>query len=62
MAIETTQQDASYILNEVVNRLRSLESKYNLITEKTLLINKNMIDEYKSLSRHIKIIADFYLK
>ncbi|MBS3108544.1 hypothetical protein J4409_01605 [Candidatus Woesearchaeota archaeon] len=56
MAIETTQQDASYILNEVVNRLRSLESKYNLITEKTLLINKNMIDEYKSLSRHIKII------
>ena len=56
MAMEIQQQDSSYILNEVINRLRSLESKYNLITEKTLMINKNMIDEYKGMSRHIKLI------
>ena len=55
MALEI-QSDASYILNEVITRLRTLESKYTTITEKTLMINKNMIDEYKTLSRHIKLI------
>jgi len=55
MAIET-QPDSSYILNEVINRLRALESKYNLLAEKTLMINKNMLDEYKTLARHIKIM------
>lgn len=55
MAIET-QSDSSYILNEVINRLRALESKYNLLAEKTLMINKNMLDEYKNLARHIKIM------
>src|SRR3989344_1931310 len=55
MALEQ-QSDSSYILNEVVTRLRSLESKYNVITEKTLMVNKNMIDEYKLVSRHLKAI------
>lgn len=54
MAVET-QSDASYILNEVIARLRSLESKYNDITEKTLMINKNMLDEYKTFSRHLRL-------
>ena len=51
-----TQQDPSYMLNEIVNRLRSLESKQSLLTEKTLIINKNMIDEYRAFARHIKIM------
>ena len=55
MALEQ-QSDSSYILNEVITRLRSLESKYNLITEKILVVNKNMIDEYKLVSRHLKAI------
>lgn len=55
MAVET-QSDASYILNEVIARLRSLESKYNDITEKTLMINKNMVDEYKTFSRHLRLL------
>ncbi len=55
MALEQ-QSDSSYILNEVIARLRSLESKYNIITEKTLMVNKNMIDEYKLVSRHLKAI------
>ena len=39
-------------------RVRILESKYNIMRERLLLINQNMIDEYKKLNEDIKIIED----
>ena len=45
MAIqETTQQDA---YTDMIDRLRTLEGKYNLLRDRMLLINNNMIDQYK---------------
>ncbi|MFH1210004.1 MAG: hypothetical protein V1663_04415 [archaeon] len=35
-------------------RVRILESKYNTMRERLLLINQNMIDEYKKVSEELK--------
>ncbi|MBU2634195.1 MAG: hypothetical protein KJ674_03035 [Nanoarchaeota archaeon] len=37
-------------------RVRILETRYNLMRERLLLINQNMIDEYKNISEDIKIV------
>ena len=41
------QTDLSYVLADLSSRVRILESKYNLIGERLLVVNKNMIEEYK---------------
>ena len=46
--------DSSQILAELTNRLRVLESKQNLFSEKLLMVNQNMIEEYKKLNNDIK--------
>ncbi|HIH25511.1 hypothetical protein J4476_00190 [Candidatus Woesearchaeota archaeon] len=50
-------------LMDTVGRIRSLEGKYNLLRDKVLIINNNMIEEYKksitetkSLNEEIKEI------
>ncbi|MBI2109838.1 hypothetical protein HYT58_01540 [Candidatus Woesearchaeota archaeon] len=50
---EQEYADVQFIINDLSSRLRSLENKYNLITERLLVINKNMIDEYKILTKEI---------
>lgn len=39
-----------------VTRIKSLETKYNLLAEQVLVINKNMIEEYKNISADTKTI------
>ncbi|MBI4154084.1 hypothetical protein HY501_02005 [Candidatus Woesearchaeota archaeon] len=39
---------------ELINRLRVLESKYTLLSEKLLVVNQTMIEEYKKLMKEIK--------
>jgi len=46
--------DSSQILAELTNRLRVLESKQNLFSEKLLMVNQNMIEEYKKFNNDIK--------
>ncbi len=57
MALEQTN-DPTYVVNEVISRLRSLESKHSLLSEQVLIINKNMIGEYKQLMRELQVMND----
>ena len=47
-------QDLSYILSDLSARVRTLENKYNLFGERLLLINQNMIEEYKKIAKDLK--------
>ena len=51
---ESTYQDLSQVLSDIVNRLRSLESKYNLLGERLLVVNQNMINQFKKNNVEIK--------
>ena len=58
MALESESSDINYILNELNSRIRILEGKYNLYGERLLVVNKNMIEEYKKLLRQMKVIDE----
>ena len=49
MAEEQMQVDFTQLVNEIANRLRILESKQGLLSEKMLVMNQNMVEEYKKL-------------
>ena len=49
---QTYSQDNSVA---VTNRIRELEGKYNLIRDRVLIINNNMLEEYKKLISEIKV-------
>lgn len=55
---EQTQQEnySDQTVIELTNRLRVLESKQSLFSERLLVINQNMIEEYKRLMKEIKAI------
>ena len=55
---EATYQDPNQIFSEIINRIRSLESKYNLLGERLLVVNQNMINEFKKNSTEFKAIND----
>ena len=44
---EQSMQGPGNPIMEVVSRIRSLEGKYNLLGERALIINQNMIEQYK---------------
>ena len=58
MALEQTGSDPAYVLNEVIGRLRSMESKHLLLSEQVLVINKNMIAEHKQLSKQMQLMSE----
>ncbi len=51
-----TTQDLAYVMADTTTRIRALESKYNLFTERLLIVNQNMIEEYKKMMKELKII------
>ena len=51
---EFSQQDPAYMLADLNARIRALENKYNILTERLLVINQNMIQEYKKLMKEIR--------
>ena len=53
---EASYQEVSQILSDIVNRLRSLESKYNTLGERLLVVNKNMINQFKKDMIEVKIV------
>ena len=53
MALQETSQQDSYI--ETIERIRSLEGKYNLLRDRMLLINNNMIEEYKKIITELRL-------
>ncbi|MDD4877668.1 MAG: hypothetical protein PHO02_01375 [Candidatus Nanoarchaeia archaeon] len=48
------EQQGQDIIVELVNRIRILESKYTLMSERLLLVNQNMIEHHKKLTKDIK--------
>jgi len=54
MVEQTQQLSADQLLTELSNRVRILESKQTLFTERMLNINQNMIEQYKQITKEIK--------
>ncbi len=54
MADATQEVNLSYVLSDMNARVRVLESKYSLFGERLLIINQNMIEEYKKTIRDMK--------
>lgn len=55
---EATYQDPNQILTDIMNRVRALESKYNLLGERLLIVNQNMITQFKKDAAEVKAIND----
>ncbi|MFH1592873.1 MAG: hypothetical protein ABIB47_05910 [Candidatus Woesearchaeota archaeon] len=55
---EATYQDPNQVFSEIINRMRALESKYNLLGERLLVVNQNMISEFKKNSTEFRATND----
>lgn len=55
---EFGQTDSAYIITDLNARVRALENKYNLLTERLLVVNQNMLSEYKKLMKELREIKD----
>ena len=54
MAIEEQEYAQQNSQIDSANRIRELEGKYNLLRDRVLLINNNMIEEYKKIAKDLK--------
>lgn len=61
MVNEESGQDLAFVLNDLNARIRVLENKYSLFGERLLIINQNMIEEYKTLLRKIKTFESEFM-
>ncbi len=48
------EQDSSSVMNELISRLRILERNQQTSRERLLVINQNMVEEYKNMLEEIK--------
>ncbi len=55
MAQEQTYSPEDILL-DITSRVRGLEGKYNLLRDRVLIINNNMVEEYKKIITETKII------
>ncbi len=55
MATEQTYSPEA-VLFDITSRTRDLEGKYNLLRDRVLIINTNMVDEYKKLTMEMKLM------
>lgn len=51
---QTDVEEGGNIILDLNSRIRSLEGKYNLLRDRVLVINNNMVEEYKKLLSEIK--------
>lgn len=54
---EMMETDLGFVIADLNNRVRSLEGKYNLFGERLLVVNQNMIEEYKKIIKEMKLIG-----
>ncbi|MCD4666430.1 hypothetical protein K8R47_01320 [archaeon] len=45
-------------MQDPMERIKILESRYNLMRERLLIINQNMINEYKKISKDMNLIEN----
>ena len=57
MVLQEQTNEAEYFLASAGTRLAILENKYNLLSEKLLIVNQNMITEYKRTISDISTFA-----
>lgn len=53
---EATYPDINQVFSDVINRIRTLEGKYNLLGERLLIVNQNMIEDFKESATEFKLI------
>ena len=53
---EAAYQDINIVFSDIINRIRSLEGKYNLLGERLLVVNQNMIADFKESTTEFKLI------
>jgi len=51
-------QEQSNIVEDLLNRIRSIEGKYSILGEQLLVVNENTLDSYKDLAKEIKVISE----
>lgn len=51
---EEYQTDLTYVLSDLNTRTRTLEGRYNILGERLLVVNQNMIEEYKKMITELK--------
>ncbi len=52
------QTDITYVLSDLNNRIRTTENRQTLFAERLLVVNKNMIEEYKKMMTETRLIND----
>ena len=55
---ETVETDITFVISDINNRVRTLENRYNLFGERLLIVNQNMVEEYKKLTKEMRLIND----
>lgn len=59
MAEQATEQEAGGLQEFLIDmnaRVRDLEGRYNLLRDRVLVINQNMIEEYKRTVNEVRVI------
>ena len=56
--MEAQQQGFQDFLVDTSGKVRSLEGRYNLLRDRVLLINNNMVGEYKKVLGEMKLMND----
>lgn len=51
-------QEITQVIVDLNNRIRTLEGKYTLLGERLLMVNQNMIEEYKRLLSELKLVHE----
>lgn len=52
------EQGSNNVVSDINNKLRSLESKNNMISEHLLTVNQNSMEEYRRIGKEIELIND----
>ena len=55
---ETIETDITYVISDINNRVRTLENRYNLFGERLLVVNQNMIEEYKKITKDMRLFNE----
>ncbi len=53
-----SQNDPSQLILDLNGRIRALENKYNVLTERLLVVNQNMIEEYKQIMKELRNVSN----
>jgi len=56
--VEESTQTAQDIIFEIVTRVRDVEGKYNLLRDRALIINQNMVEQYQKTHGEFKAINE----